>query len=305
MASDTVVPAVNSDARADDAPEHGEAALGGAMRNALRTAVTRIRLQNPIVGSFPRTPKVPTKAVATASDNLSFLMDVTGYMKEAKEQIAEKTSSKAKAVKLVQWATTTWMPNLVRSTILGSVTWTSYEVTTASLLATSPSTIASPHVAILVPWVFGVSIVAGTVAGSLHGSLWSVSERAMAAFKHEPSAFRIPGVLLSHTLTHLAMFSSYEATKAFLMHDIEGDHTDIDGALCIVGAAATSGLVGEIATYYAAPFEQQSFTTAMHELRTLPLPTLRSMAPSGFSTMLGWLAYEYAKETFDGTSANS
>ncbi|ETW04076.1 hypothetical protein, variant 3 [Aphanomyces invadans] len=235
----------------------------------------------------------------------SFLMDVTGYMKEAKEQIAEKTSSKAKAVKLVQWATTTWMPNLVRSTILGSVTWTSYEVTTASLLATSPSTIASPHVAILVPWVFGVSIVAGTVAGSLHGSLWSVSERAMAAFKHEPSAFRIPGVLLSHTLTHLAMFSSYEATKAFLMHDIEGDHTDIDGALCIVGAAATSGLVGEIATYYAAPFEQQSFTTAMHELRTLPLPTLRSMAPSGFSTMLGWLAYEYAKETFDGTSANS
>ncbi|RHY18437.1 hypothetical protein DYB37_011948 [Aphanomyces astaci] len=134
MASDSA--AVNHVDAEDDDDSSGEAALGGAMRNALRTAITRIRLQNPIVGSFPRTTKVPTKAVASASDNLSFLMDVTGYVKEAKDQIAEKTSSKAKAVKLAHWATTTWVPNLVRSTILGT-RWLAYEFAKEALEAPS------------------------------------------------------------------------------------------------------------------------------------------------------------------------
>ncbi|ETV82164.1 hypothetical protein, variant 1 [Aphanomyces astaci] len=286
MASDSA--AVNHVDAEDDDDSSGEAALGGAMRNALRTAITRIRLQNPIVGSFPRTTKVPTKAVASASDNLSFLMDVTGYVKEAKDQIAEKTSSKAKAVKLAHWATTTWVPNLVRSTILGSVTWTSYEVTTAHLVATSPALSTASDLQTLLPWAFGVSVVAGTVAGSLHGTLWSVSETALARFKREASSpFRVRGVLFSHTSTHLAMFASYETTKTFLMHQVEGDHTDVQGAACIVGAAAASGLVGELATHFAAPFEHQSFAAARQELRTLPLPSLRSMAPSGLSTMLG------------------
>ncbi|KAG9404907.1 hypothetical protein AC1031_005112 [Aphanomyces cochlioides] len=283
-------------AEAADDGDAADAALGGAMRNALRSAVSRIRLQNPIVGSFPRS-RVPTKAVASASDNLSFLMDVTGYIKEAKDQIADKASPHAKASKLMTWATTTWVPNLVRASILGSVTWTSYELTSDRLHQSSQSSSTAERP--LVPLAFGVAAVAGTVAGSLHGSLWTASEKAIASVKNEAFPYRLRGVLLSHGTTHLAMFASYESAKTFLLNQVETDHTDIQGALCVLGAAAFSGIVGEVATHFATPFETQTFALARKEAFTTPLPTLRSMGPSAVSTMLGWIAYEFAKDTIE------
>ncbi|KAF0694623.1 Aste57867_14519 [Aphanomyces stellatus] len=289
--------------------DRGDAALGGAMRNALRSAISRVRLQNPIVGSFPRTP-VPAKAVASASDNLSFLMDVTGYIKEAQDHVAEKaTTPKAKASILAKWATTTWVPNLVRASLLGarSATWTSYEMVSDQLIDPAHSSTPSTNLSIMLPWVLGASVTAGAVAGTVHGSLWSASERAITAFKREPFAYRLPGVILSHGTTHLAMFSSYEASKVVFLTHMQEDPTQVplQGAFCIVGAAAISGFVGEIATHFAGPFELQSFQAAKEEIRTSRLPSLRTMAPSAFSTMLGWLAYEFAKDSLETTTSGA
>ncbi|OQR98734.1 hypothetical protein THRCLA_06683, partial [Thraustotheca clavata] len=278
-----------------DPNNSSDAAVGGAMRSALRTLVTKLRLQNPIVGSFPRT--VPSKTVASASDNLSFLMDITGYVKEAKEQLDQQKSPKAKVSTLTKWALWTWVPNIVRSSILGSATWASYEMTTSAL---QPS-IAPQN---MVAYTFGVSLIAGGVAGSLHGSLWSTSEKLLASIKQSAFGYRILGILLSHTSTHIAMFSSYEGTKAMLLDTIvpvehREDPSVVETGSCILISAAVSGLIGEVMSHYIAPFEQNTMKEALSEIKTLGRPTLQLMAPSAFSTMLGWLAYEYAKDLVD------
>ncbi|OQR97899.1 hypothetical protein ACHHYP_09678 [Achlya hypogyna] len=280
----------------DDSNSSSDAAVGGAMRSALRSLVMRIRLQNPIVGSFPRT--VPVKAVASASDNLSFLMDVSGYVKEAKEQLDQHRSPRAKVSSLTKWAVWTWVPNILRSSLLGSATWASYEMATTALLPQEPQ-----HV---IAYTFGVALVAGGVAGSLHGSLWSASEHLISRLKQTSYGYHLPGVLLSHTTTHMAMFSAYEGTKATLLEFIvpvehKEDRSEVVTGTCIVAAAATSGLVGEVVTHYIAPFEQVRVKDALAEAAALARPSLRGMAPSAFSTMLGWLAYEFAKDLIEET----
>ncbi|KDO22654.1 hypothetical protein SPRG_12283 [Saprolegnia parasitica CBS 223.65] len=280
----------------DESNTSSDAAVGGAMRSGLRSMVMRLRLQNPIVGSFPRT--VPVKAVASASDNLSLLMDVTGYVKEAKEQLDQHRSPQAKVATLTKWAMWTWVPNLVRSSLLGSATWASYELSTNAL---TPSQTPQNVVAC----TFGVALVAGGVAGALHGSLWTATEELLMRIKQTAtSGYNLRGVLLSHTTTHVAMFSTYEGTKATLLESVvpsehKEDRSAVVTGACIVAAAATSGLVGEVATHYIAPFEQAPFNESLKEAAALARPTLRGMAPSAFSTLLGWLAYEFAKDMVD------
>ena len=104
-------------------------------------------------------------------------------------------------------------------------------------------------------------------------------------------------------IDHATLFGSYEASKILLLSMVHGgdserfDITTWEGGACILLAASISGVASEIVSHYSEPFESySSWPSLKQEMRSLRLPSIRSLGPSAFSTMLGWCAFEFAKD---------
>ncbi len=270
-------------------------------------------------------------------------MEWGGYALDMKQSLDEKGKEKETGDKMSNlksrgkaigtWALK-WGPNVLRSSALGTITWTTYEyaqmntVTNIKLLTmsrqgqgrdadTAPDINNDDTNASKISWSSSIfhnlaisAVAGGVLAGITHGALWSGSENALLKYYYnrlpdhvEKPLHSVRGTIFSHGISHATLFGSYESSKLLLLSMVHGeeserfDITTWEGGACILLAASISGVASEIVSHYSEPFESYtSWSSLREEMRAIKLPSIRSMGPSAFSTMLGWCAFEFAKD---------
>ncbi|KAF0694622.1 Aste57867_14518 [Aphanomyces stellatus] len=277
----------------NDASGGGASGLAGAIRGTLRGMFPGLTFHRPMF----RPPRVPIKERTAV---------LHGVIEVAHEQVVHtKMSAKEKEgffrKKMAQ------APTLLRTgalgvsfssaqlmltclSLAGFMTWTTFDIATQVLSSKTESQTVGTKV--------GISLVAGGCAGALHGFLWGKSEKLVSRFAPPCLPSHTRGMVISHGSSHLAMFASYEGTKAYLVDACEWDPT-----MAIVVAGSVSGVVVDIVSHFAAPFEHFSFGVAVRQLKHVRMPTVSEMGKSAFATLLGWIAYENAREQMEAESA--
>jgi hypothetical protein len=259
--------------------------------------------------------RVPSKVVASSADKLTQLHDIREQIMGAYEEVKLK-GHRSFSFAIVHTSLLT-SHSMLKAGTLGGVTFSIYE----SIIQSAEGKIICPRMEhstdflklVVVPSAF--SGFAGCLSGASHGILSTWWDRAVhlipplrnQGFATHP-VFPLSSAL-SHCLVHGSLFGLYEGTKRATMYSIGLSHAGedisrIEGGMCIVFAGLFAGLVSDAIGIVTAPIEQVGWREgrpkAKEAFKTLPflsLPRrsylLKSIAP----TMLGFVAYEYAKES--------
>ena len=184
-----------------------------------------------------------------------------------------------------------WAPSLLKSSVLGSVLFMTYDSLYDFVRSYLPSqadnrTPGSSLTNSTSALIAGAAV--GACGGIVHGSLSFLWNAAVFRFGNrkrshpqpivESKVHSLPGTLVSHTLVHLTLFSTYEATKTAgvsVVHsqqliplsdtdrpstslpDPNAHKSELVGqeALVVLFAGGVSGVVAETAQHYFAPLE--------------------------------------------------
>jgi hypothetical protein len=253
------------------------------------------------LGSIPR---VRPASIAKGAGNLDFVIEVYQH---AKDRLNLWTLTKSLPSYIrgfpsfikssVPWARSfllLWAPSLLKSSVLGSVLFMTYDSLYDSVRSYLPSqtdnrTPGSSLTNSTSALIAGAAV--GACGGIVHGSLsllWNATVSLIIRFgnrKHsqpqsivESKVHSLPGTLVSHTLVHLTLFSTYEMTKTAGLSVVHGEQltpfSDTDRplpslpdpnvhkseligqeAFAILLAGGVSGVVAEAAQHYLAPLE--------------------------------------------------
>ncbi|CAK4712817.1 hypothetical protein LEN26_000869 [Aphanomyces euteiches] len=243
--------------------------VAGAIRSTLRSMFPGLTINRPIF----RPPRVPIK------DRAAVMHGVV----EAAQDPPRTTATKEQSFFRRQ---VTQALSLLRSSVLGFLTWTTYDI--ASQVLSGRQEVSS------VGSKMAISIAAGGTAGAIHGYLWGRSETFFSRYSSRYLACHAHGVMISHGCSHTAMFASYEGMKTYLIYDEQWD-----APMSIVVAGAISGVVVDIVAHFAAPFEHYPMKVALKQLQHVKMPSVSEMSKSAGATLLGWIAYESAKEQLE------
>ncbi|KAH9134233.1 hypothetical protein AeRB84_019948 [Aphanomyces euteiches] len=247
--------------------------VAGAIRSTLRSMFPGLTINRPIF----RPPRVPIK------DRAAVMHGVV----EAAQDPPRTTATKEQSFFRRQ---VTQALSLLRSSVLGTLgrflTWTTYDI--ASQVLSGRQEVSS------VGSKMAISIAAGGTAGAIHGYLWGRSETFFSRYSSRYLACHAHGVMISHGCSHTAMFASYEGVKTYLIYDEQWD-----APMSIVVAGAISGVVVDIVAHFAAPFEHYPMKVALKQLQHVKMPSVSEISKSAGATLLGWIAYESAKEQLE------
>jgi len=253
----------------DDAiPSLFSGAIGGIIRSFLKSlrAITRI-VTSITLGSLPRT-RIPLHSLGQTADQLSQLLELRSHIRKSTD------SQKKYPTRLSRWLHIAFVafPEMLKSTILGTVLFTTYDGLTEVLYeiirdrhtrAKKQSESATEiHVndksekvfnytkrLFIFPNLF-ISVFVGAIGGSVHGLLYYIWEaghhrvylwtnRELSKPIHLSSSMlklSLCGTLASHTLSHAALFGTYHFTKQSLFYldhlFIDRCSTTEDGTIC-------------------------------------------------------------------------
>lgn len=176
-----------------------------------------------------------------------------------------------------------------------------------------------------------LAFYAGMIGGSLHAAVLLVWERVSAGsssiarsilpthhhslFPPPPSPFMSPlGTVLAHSASHATLFSSYEyikfsllqqhvkrstAATTFSQETFTNDREFILYSTSAV-AGAIAGALSEVVGFYTAPISEFGLQHVnMSFMRSLGLPSVRTLLSAMLPSSLGFMAYEYGIKSMD------
>ncbi|ETW04071.1 hypothetical protein H310_04448 [Aphanomyces invadans] len=243
--------------------------VAGVIRSALRTSLRSLAPKLARYRPLFRPPRVPVKE-GTAMFH--------GVLEAAHHQAVHSAPEHEKGYlrqRLVAQA-----PGLFRTAALGFAMWTAYDVAIEHLSESRRADKSLGSTAVF-------SMIAGGSAGALHGCLTGVTDKY---FHQHDGPHRPRGVAISHGVSHMGMFASYETIKAYLV-----DYHEWHATSAIVAAGAVSGIVVDLVSHATAPFERHDFADAWRHLKHVKMPPLAELAISAGATVVGWIAFEKAK----------
>lgn len=235
--------------------------IGGLVRNILRSMQTLNRVvQSVTIGSFPLTRAPGPQSVAKTADSLSQLLEFSLHLNTTSTTSSSSTQNVTQSNGRLSSRVKQWMkrllpvfPEMVKSTVLGAVLFSSYDYTNSQLKlflcaritqpvtrdrlteATTSSSSTTPTTRN--PLQPMLSIVSGGMSGCVHGCLshtWTVGvfklnntvrnllyRSGTAGLNSTVANSSLRGMAASHALIHSCLFGSYEGTKCLLLNIID------------------------------------------------------------------------------------
>lgn len=300
--------------------------LGGLLRGVLRGIGYITRIES--IGRLP--VRIPHKVVSKSADRLSQLHDTHQMMTDAYEA-ARRMHPESRIKSIMQTALVT-SHGIIKSAILGGALFAVYEESIDRLIQHQyfSDTADSSRLVefVCIPALYSSCV--GAIAGMGHGICFSLWDKAIhstprvrqslhAHLSTRPKRSYTLGTAASHTLVHGALFGSYELFKRGSLHAIGLAHRDdhlsrIEGGLCVMMGGLSAGALSDAVGRVTEAFEEAGlrdgisrFRTASRSVFTLPKygtigQSVRRTMRTAFPTMLGFLAFEYARGGFSGAS---
>jgi hypothetical protein len=294
-----------------DSPEIENSFLGGVIRNILRSVGYVTRIES--IGRLP--VRIPTKIVAKSADKIGQLTDMIDNLQTAYNDIKErKMGSKFRSLFHTSLRA---YHGVVKSGVLGGVLFSLYEEIISQVNSKQCLSISnqSKHFDELVLSASLVSTSAGLVSGGSHGILYTLWDRSLYTLT---SVLKLPdslsngrqppfftcGTCLSHSLVHGSLFGGYEFTKRLSLYLMnlshQSDHlTKVEGGLSILFGGLAGGMLSETVSAFTAPLEEAGLRDGMREIGRRGWPEIKFSVRSIGPTLLGFFAYEYAKDGFE------
>eukprot|EP01041_Mallomonas_annulata_P002122 gene2122-4145_t len=325
-------------------------ALGGVIRSLMRSLKTLNQIIRSVtIGSLPRGP-LPLQTIGQAADQLNQLLEFKSIAKNIKLQIEEKNSFTKRISHWLHIFIKT-LPEMIKSTILGTTLFSIYDTTSMAIFNKFKSSYES--IPILSTTLTAFS--AGTFGGIAHGTLYFLWDKTYNTINtyiksHGASIFNFkfnintctsslplvakasfPGLVLSHTLVHGVLFSTFECSKVMLSQNINNKYTQLSSyttttptnhnqtsqeitlnknsssssslsmkpvidIICVGVAGAAAGITAEVTGHYTEPLEKHGVTSEGWRLvRLLPRPGKSLLVTAMLPSALGFLAYELSK----------
>lgn len=138
---------------------------------------------------------------------------------------------------------------------------------------------------------FRSPFIVGAAAGLAHagGSLFfDVVSKTASGAKLKPGP-----ILVSHSLAHAVLFSTYEGSKTILMSN--SDFSSYQGIASVFLSGLAAGVAQEFTSFYGTFLEQHGFRGCWRLFqRKMPRPYFVTVFSPAPATALGFLAFEFA-----------
>jgi hypothetical protein len=264
--------------------------------------------------------RIPTKIVARSADKIGQITDVIDNLHTAYEDIKQRQIG-SKFRSLFHTSLKAYH-GIVKSGILGGVLFSLYEEIISQVNGRHCLSISneSKHFQELVLSSSLLSTSAGLISGGTHGILYTLWDRSLFSMTsylklpehlyneialhiqphdRRPSFFTC-GTCLSHSLVHGSLFGSYEFTKRLSLYLMNLTHesdqlTKVEGGLSILLGGIAGGVISETVSALTTPLEEVGVRKGIAEILS-SRPQIKYSVRSIGPTLLGFFAYEYAKD---------
>ena len=234
------------------------------------------------------------------------------------------------------------LPNFLKTTALGTILFEVYDEVSTHLVVykyreaeteTETETEAEADAVAAAGEASNSSaLMAGAAAGAIHGVLfhaWDAAVIKLAQTVHTsthlkniqgshissfmppsytplPSLSIVNGTILSHSIAHGSLFSSYLGLKRIMWNFID-EHDRNSGSLkgifAVAVAGGMSGMISEAFGIYTGVFEEKGVVRGLKSFSLSPkLIANRKVVVASFPGCLGFLAYEFGKDIIKDSS---
>lgn len=287
--------------------------LGGLIRGILRSVGYITRIES--IGRLP--VRIPHKMVAKSADRLGQLHEFQEMVRERYQETRQRNPGSSQLKALVQTGILT-SHGLIKSAVLGGILFSIYESIVAEVIKTQYLSNMNdsgnfPEFVFIPTLAFGA---AGAVAGSTHGVMFSVWDRALVSMPSKWWPMSVAnsypfGTAISHACVHGTLFGVYEACKRGSLFALgyahrEEDLSRVEGGLSILFGGCMAGILSDGVGRMTFCLEENGVRRGFAMIRSnfghfLVYPEFtrtpfRNIVRSAVPTTLGFLAFEYAKE---------
>jgi hypothetical protein len=267
----------------------------GYLRGVGRNMLGDIKLR------FPR--RLPTKAVSRSAEDLKVVLEYRESYSEVLESShghSNQTASVGATTRLRRVILAT--PSFLRSVALTTFIFSFYEESMGHLAS-------GHHAHALSSYRIQSSFAVGAIGGVFHGILSVGSEKMLHltllnSFGHTKISSSYSGSAVAHSLYFSSLFGVYEVLKRMTMRQVSlrygvEDLTKLEGAACIMVSGAGAGFAAEVMSHYTGGLEEHGLSNIVTRLSTVKFPRISSCIPGMITSILGFLAFEYATDSLD------
>ncbi|CAM9210520.1 unnamed protein product [Choristocarpus tenellus] len=275
--------------------------VAGIVRSLARQARSLSRLlAGADIGSLPR--RVPARRLGKLTDQLNYVQEFYRNIFEKGWNKDTRQRSNSGGVSQRIWRVTKQsLSPFMKNTALGSALFSTYQVVDDKLIIkiVNCGEIQHMNVGNEVGLKSAIAAFAGCAAGAVHGTL-DIAYNAMFSNR---SVMHVKGTLVSHTLVHGTLFSTFQLAKFGALAVGGKDLSQWGGAVAVGVAGAVAGVAQETMAFYSCRLEKHGLRRGIAAAWKLPLPSWRGVLAAVPASTLGFLAFEYGRLTGSGNSS--
>ena len=281
----------NADNRSDRL-EKDSGLVGGIIRSILR-----------FTGKFLKHVPKPPRVHVNISSVTEVFKHLAKYLKENERSL--ETKQKLQYTRALFIAS----PHYLRSLLLDTALFYMYEravdkapLTTVRYIPDYWMSLISER-AVVPTHALLTGLVGGGIQGYLSGHWDSKYYATLNNSLHHKARRCLRGTAIASSLTYGSLFGVYEFSKSSMLYELDlsdnhDDLTRVEGFACVLLSGGIAGYCSEVIAHYGEAIESYGLKVKWEHVRSLPSFSVRGSSMGIFSSVIGFLAYEYTKDQF-------